>query len=137
MNKFNELLSKLRKPNGLIGIDSDYLNVSDDFEDLLITWMEIFQSEDLTGPFIHSSLLSIRSFLHSGMFSDLESPFSRPFVQDLVFSLAHSRFEPTNLESDEIVMLELIEFLAELVQITIASTKSSNYSNFNTKVRFT
>lgn len=129
MNKFNELLSLLRKPNGLIGIDSDYLNVSDDFENLLIPWIEIFQSENLTGPFIHSALLSIRSFLHSGMFSDAESPFSRSFVQDLVFALAHSRFEPTNLENDEIVMLELIEFLAELVQITIAATKSSNYSN--------
>ena len=129
MNKFNELLSRLRKPNGLIGVDSDYLNHSDDYEYLLLPWIEIFQSEDLTGPFIHSSLLSIRSFLHSGMFTDHSSPFSRSFVHDLVFTLAHSRFEPTNLENDEIVMLELIEFLAELVQITIGSTKSSNYSN--------
>lgn len=129
MKKFNELLSKLRRPNGLIGVDSDYLDHSDDYETLLNPWIEIFQSQDLTGPFIHSSLLSIRSFLHSGMFTDPESPFSRPFVHDLVFVLAHSRFEPTTLENDEIVMLELIEFLAELVQITIASTKSTNYSN--------
>lgn len=133
MNKFNGLLSKLRKPTGLIGIDSDYLDHSDDFENLLNPWIEIFQSEDLTGPYIHSSILSIRSFLHSGMFTDPESPFSRPFIHDLVFALAHSRFEPTTLENDEIVMLELIEFLAELVQITIASTKTVNYSNSTIK----
>lgn len=128
---FHELLFRLRKPNGLIKIDSDYLNESDNFENLLLPWIEIFQSENLIGPFISSSLISIRSFFHSGMFTSPQSPFSRPFVQDLVFTVAHSRFEPTNLENDEIIMLELIEFLSELVQITIVSTKSSNYSNLS------
>lgn len=128
MGKFNGLLGELRKPSGLSGTDSDLHGLSTDFEILLLPWQEIFQSENLTGPFIHSALSSIRSFLHSGMFTDQNSPFSRSFIHDLVFSLAHSRFEPTVLENDEIVMLELIEFLAELVQVTISATKSSNYS---------
>lgn len=119
---------ELRKPNGLTGIDSDLHGLSTDFEALLSPWIELFQCEDLTGAFIHSGLASIRTFLHSGMFTDSASPFSRHFIQDLVFTLAHSRFEPTNLENDEIVMLELIEFLAEFVQITVAATKSPNYS---------
>ena len=128
MGQFNGLLGELRKPNGLSGTDSDLHGLSTDFQVLLQPWIEIFQSDNLTGPFIHSALTSIRSFLHSGMFTDQNSPFSRSFIHDLVFSLAHSRFEPTILENDEIVMLELIEFLAELVQVTISSTKSSNYS---------
>lgn len=121
-------MGELRKPNGLSGTDSDLHGLSTNFEILLQPWIEIFQSEDLTGVFIHSALISIRSFLHSGMFTDQNSPFSRSFIHDLVFSLAHSRFEPTILENDEIVMLELIEFLAELVQVTVAAIKSSNYS---------
>ena len=128
MRQFNNLLGELRTPNGLSGTDSDLHGLSTNFEGLLEPWMEIFQSEDLTGPFIHSALTSIRSFLHSGMFTDQNSPFSRSFIHDLVFSLALSRFEPTILENDEIVMLELIEFLAELVQVTVAATKSLNYS---------
>lgn len=121
-------MGELRKPNGLSGADSDLHGLSINFEILLQPWIEIFQSDDLIGSFIHSSLISIRSFLHSGMFTDQNSPFSRSFIHDLVFSLAHSRFEPTILENDEIVMLELIEFLGELVQVTVASTKSLNYS---------
>lgn len=128
MGRFNNLLGELRKPNGLSGTDSDLHGLSTNFEVLLEPWIEIFQSDDLNGQFIHSALTSIRSFLHSGMFTDQNSPFSRSFIHDLVFSLALSRFEPTVLENDEIVMLELIEFLAELVQVTVAATKSSNYS---------
>lgn len=108
--------------------DSDLHGLSTDFEALLKPWIEIFNSEDLTGPFIHSGLLSIRSFLMSGMFTDANSSFSRSFIHDLVFSLAHSRFEPTVLENDEIVMLELVEFLGLLVKMTVCATKSDNYS---------
>ena len=129
LNKFNELLGELRKPNGLNGPDSDLHSLSTNFEDLLIPWIQLFQCEDLTGPFVHNGICSIRTFLHSGMFTDSASPFSRSFLQDLIFSLAHSRFEPTNLETDEIVMLELIEFLSEFLQVTIASIKSTNYSS--------
>ena len=128
MEQFNNLLRELKRPHGLNGNDSDLHGLSTDFEYLLKPWVDIFQSEDLTGPFIHSALISIRSFLHSGLFTDHNSPLSRPFIHDLCFSIAHSRFEPTILENDEIVMLELIEFLAELVQVTIAAIKSQNYS---------
>lgn len=119
---------ELRRPNSLCGQDSDLHGLSTNFEALLQPWIKIFRSENLTGPFIHSALISIRAFLHSGMFTEWNSPFSRTFIHDLVFSLAHSRFEPTVLENDEIVMLELIEFLAELTKVTIKSIKSVNYS---------
>jgi hypothetical protein len=125
LGRFNEMLLELRRPTGLVnGDDSDLHSLSADFEALLAPWLEILQSSDLIGSLLHTALVSLRAFLHSGMLTACDSPFSRQFVQDLVFSLAHSRFEPTRLELDEIVMLELIEFLAELVQVTIAALKA-------------
>lgn len=107
MNEFNALLKDLRK-----------CQIVDDFEAILGPWKRILECQEVTGAFIHAALLSLSAFLRVGLFTDAMSPLNKVFVQELMFSVANSRFETTVLESDEVVMDELIDFMLEVIKVS-------------------
>ena len=106
MTEFNDLLKFLRKDQTV-----------EDFQLILMPWKRVLDCQEVTGAFIHAALLSMRAFLRADLFSDALSPLNRSFVQELMFSVANSRFETTVLEADEVVLNELIDFMFEVVQL--------------------
>lgn len=128
LTQFNGVLIDIRRPVRADGCEPDLHAQELDFETSLRPWMELFHCHEITGVFVLAGIQSLRAFVHAGLLTDEHSPLSRAFVHDLVFALANVRFEPTVLEHDEIVMLELIDLLAELVEVAVAAIKSDVYS---------
>lgn len=79
------------------------------------------ECQEVTGAFIHAALLSMRAFLRANLFTDPQSPLPRSFIHELMFSAANARFETTVLDADEVIMGELIDFMAEVVEVNCAN----------------
>lgn len=89
----------------------------EDFSLFLIPWKSVLECQEVTGAFIHAALLSMRAFLRANLFTDSQSPLPRSFIHELMFVVASARFETTVLEADEVIMGELIDFMAEVVAV--------------------
>ena len=100
---------------------------------ILRPFILVLKSSDVTGPIVESVLTALDTFFQSGIITR-ESTNIKSSISVLLEAVARCRFEATDRNQDEVVLVHMLELLRSMISLPIGNILSDNdiWSIFDT-----
>ena len=92
---------------------------------LLHPFILVLRSPLVTGPIVESVLTAIDTFLQSGIITE-NSPHIRTSISVLLEAVSRCRFEATDRNQDEVVLVHMLELLRSTISLPIGNVLSDS-----------
>lgn len=90
---------------------------------LLMPFIMVLKSSNVTGPIVESVLTSIDTFLQTGIIQKKSSNI-RESMSILLEAVSRCRFEATDRNQDEVVLVHMLELLRSTISLPIGNVLS-------------